>query len=82
MTNKNLIRCYWQLFIEAFNERKILIFSLILFTLFTQNLAASFDSIIEYESEIENFNYSKKPNNPNIWQQKELDGVSFIHQEE
>jgi hypothetical protein len=35
------------------------------------------DEVIEYESELENINnYTKKPNNISIWQQKELDGVS------
>lgn len=71
---KNKLWCCWQLFVD---KKKFFLFSLILFTFLSQNLAATLDEVIEYESELENINnYTKKPNNISIWQQKELDGVS------
>lgn len=80
-TRLNQLWCYWQLLVELVNKKKFLLFSLILFTFFAQNLAATSENIIEYESELKNGGDNAKPNSMSLWQQKELEGVSKTHQD-
>lgn len=75
---KNKPWCYWKLFIDALNKMKFFFCLIILLTFLSQILAVTMDNVIEYESEIKNINYTKKPENTSIWKLKELEGVSFM----